>query len=397
MATTSWHWGKAEAVESVDDREDTVIRNGAREEVAHVVAHATLSLVGCSARAAAEDPQPRARWVKVDVTQPLVAGTASESALDRRIAGLTLDAMIAGLEHLALVPHDPEKAEFLVRATGLLLQHPEYSDALVPIATQSGLGLEGRMVVLDVLASVGHDSAQAALRDALDHRALRADELGYNTLVQRLSFVSAPTDESLAWLEREWGKRGAAIGTAAALGSVAGRSFASGREREARPAVEALAHSVEAARDVNRKADLLLALGNVRSPIVAPVLLRESKSKVPEARAAAAFALRGVDLPQAREALVELARDPLPSVALAAYAALDSQALEKPKLEALITDVIEGRVPASAEASVVTYLGKHLNESPFVVDALKAIAGRAENPEVKARAVALLRTTDTAL
>lgn len=308
-ATTAWQWGKAAAVEAVEDREDTVVRNGAREEIARVLAHAKLSLVACSARATANAPQAHARWVRVDVTQPLVAGSASsESALDRRIAGLTLDAMIEGLEHLALVPHDPEKAEFLVRAAGLLIEHPEYSDALVPIATGPGLGLEGRMVVLDVLASVGHDSAQAALRDALDHRALRADALGYNTLVQRLSFVSAPTDESLAWLEREWGQRGAAIGTAAALGAVAGRYVASGRERVARPAVEALTRSVETTRDVNRRADLLLALGNVRSPVVAPVLLRESKSKVAEARAAAAFALRGVDLPQVRDALVELAR-----------------------------------------------------------------------------------------
>lgn len=395
-AATSWRWDGATGVARVEDVETTVLYNGMHEEVGRVDTRATLERVSCSASAGPAVARTSAPWVRLDPTQPLVSGSSTqESALDRRIAGLTFDGMLTGLEHLALVPHDPDKTAFLVRATGLLIQHPEYAAALVPIATRAGLSLEGQMVVLDVLASVGHDSAQAAMRDAFEHRELRRKANEYNALVQRFSFVGSPTEESLEWLEREWAQRGAAIGTAAALGSVAGRFASRGNDALARPAVNALTQSLDATSEPKRRADLLLALGNVRSPLVARAVLREARTKVPEARAAAAFALRGVDLPEARDALVELARDPLPSVALSAYAALDSQTLDRPHFEALLTDIIEGRVPASADATVVTYLAKHINESPFVVDALTAIAGRAESPDVKARAASLLRAKAT--
>jgi hypothetical protein len=391
-ANTSWRWDGESGVARVQDEETTVLHNAANEEVGSVETKATLERLGCVPRSHAAERPPQSRWVRLDVTQPLVSGGSSqESALDRRIAGLTLDAMIAGLEHLALVPRDPEKAEFLVRATGLLIQHPEYSDALVPIATRAGLSLEGRMVVLDVLASVGHDSAQAAMRDALEHPAMRANRDEFNALVQRFSFVSVPTEESLGWLQREWERGGAGIGTAGALGSVAGRFTARGNEALAKAAVTSLTRSLERTDDPKTRSDLIRALGNVRSPSVARTVLKEARAKAPELRAAAAFALRGIDLPEARDTLVELARDPLPSVALSAYAALESQQLTKSQLEALLEDVISGRVPASAEATVVTYLTKHIDESPFVLEALKAIAGRTESPDVKARAASALR------
>jgi hypothetical protein len=91
------------------------------------------------------------------------ASVSDDAALEQRIDGLTAAQLLADLARLGDGGRMPEHTRWLWRATGLLLRDPGLADRLVALVENGQVIGRGRLLIADLLASVGHEQAQAAL------------------------------------------------------------------------------------------------------------------------------------------------------------------------------------------------------------------------------------------
>lgn len=275
----------------------------------------------------------------------VVAEDASDRVLDQRIAGLTAERLLSDLETYRDAPSLPDHNRWFWRATGLLRKQPELCWKLAPLFADAG-NLDARARILNLLVGAGTPQAQEVLRQLISS-ASRERYPGHELLLQRLSLVAAPTEETIRFAEALFrsgspGERGA---DAFVLGAVAGNAFTSGDVERARAAASFLLDELAHADNPAQQSILLEALGNAGIPDALETIARFAISEHPEVRASAAEALRSVPGERSRELLLQLVRDTHPAPQAKALLSLHEKGVGRRDLESLEDLVLSGAVP----------------------------------------------------
>jgi hypothetical protein len=316
-----------------------------------------------------------------------VASAGAEAQLRRnRIGELTPAKVLSALAGLGEGAAIADQTDFFWRAGGLLEAEPALCGVIAEQLLTARIGGRATAFALDLLVSAGTPAAQSALRRVLENGPIRSRG-DYPMLVQRMSLLESPDDDTVAAaarLREQQGTASPAGGAAAyALGAMANRLAAGGRADDARRWTAPLAAELETTDDPVARARLLGALGNAGLADHVELFVRFSDDADPEVRRGAASALRHDDQPDARAALVRLAGDGDAAVQAAALASLRDRALGVDDAGALAAGLGAGLTGAAA-VDAVRLLTPH-GGSPEVAAALAALAAAPTTPpEVRA-------------
>jgi hypothetical protein len=317
----------------------------------------------------------------LSVAQPgEIARSASsdEKLLDQRIAGMTYEELERDLLAKALVGSVADR-DWLLRASGLLKKHPERCMDLVALFEDRRMNDRGRAQLLDLLAGTGTPAAQDAMRAALESREATRSPATYAALLQRVSVVARPTDETLAFVAhaRE-DARDARAKTAAtyALGAAAGNAMRAGDRAAGERYGAVLVAALDASTTGDAKRTNLAALGNLGLDAAVPVVARFARDPDAGVRGAAAWALRKTDSPDARSTLLALARDESADVEARAFEAMGKQPLARDDLAALSRIVVAGETQPSTDSALLTLLAEHSDGGEPVDAMLRTLLAR---------------------
>jgi hypothetical protein len=256
-------------------------------------------------------------------TSALVGADVRAKLLDSRIAGLDLGTLLASVRGTTGMT-EADSSRFLWRATGFLEKHPEASRDLLALYRSPGASAQVRGRVLDLLASVGHAEAQAAMRSALrDPGALAAGGVAERQLYQRLGLLEQPDLETAEMVAahyralRAGGPLEAELTSAYSLGAIAGK-LTRGDDEVARRAASAynaqLAADVRSTRDAAELAHRVAALGNSRLAENVALLTDLAAAESVQVRREVAHALAKAETDSPPPALLELMSDADPVV-----------------------------------------------------------------------------------
>jgi hypothetical protein len=255
-------------------------------------------------------------------TSALVGADVKAKLLDSRIAGLDLETLLANVRSSAGI-RGANDARFLWQATGFLERHPEAARELLALYRSPGASADARARVLDLLASVGHDEAQAAMRAALgDPGALAGGGVAARHLYQRLGLLEHPNPETAEMVAGHYralqssGSLEAELTTAYSLAAIAGK-LARGDD-EARSLAAAynaeLAGGLRSTTDPTELAHRVAALGNARLAENIAVFSDLAQHESPAVRREVAQALGKVETESPPDALLGLMSDADPVV-----------------------------------------------------------------------------------
>ena len=318
--------------------------------------------------------------------EPLQGTVGDEGLVARRDARQARD---MNPELLALTIHRFEHGTrpghtFLVSAGAYLRLHPEALPELLLQFSSVDLTLKGRGLMLDVMAEAGDARAQAAMREALGAPAAHTKG-DYSQLAQRFSFVRRPTAESIDFLaqearrSREAGDLEGAQGPVVALGSSVRRLQERGDLERAHAANAQLRAELDVAKTGTslQKRGVLAALGNAARPENLEAILGFAHDPDSLVRDQVASALRSVDSPLAREALLTLAAEGTTAVTTSALDALRRQTLTTQDWDALARLAREGTTPASSDGTLLALVREHRAEAgPAGREILQALLQR---------------------
>ena len=337
------------------------------------------------------DDSPRLVQGEVQVPGEVqVSEAALRKAMEARAAGLTAADLLAGLATVDAGGALADRNRWLWRASGLLRLQPALADELAARFVEPEMGHAGRALTLDLLVSVGHARAQAAVRRALTEADLSGDPQA-TTLYNRLGFIERPepatVDLVAARLAEATGED--RVAWAYTLGAVAGHEADLARARAlAQPLVEdlAVAETPEARRH------LLRALGNAGQVAQVPVIARHMGDPDPHVRKAVAGALRKCDDPESAALLGTLLVDEDPDVQQAAARALGRRPLDPGHLSGFAEAIEGGRIQETAWPELLDALNRNRQVDPDARRAvLEAMLARPiQHPGLRARLRSLL-------
>lgn len=238
---------------------------------------------------------------------PAVTLSVTKSAEESRLAierkalgGANLTSLLAELARIEkAAPEDHDLTGLFLKFRALVTVQPESSARLGEwLIAADARSLRMRLLT-DALEAAGHAQAQAALVGAI--RARRSDWPALALLIPALATAEVPTAETeRLLLSLAFGGHDANVTAAARLGvgNLAGNLSEHAPARAAH-LVERLLRELRAATSVESRWQLLLALGNAGTVEALPMLSRFLEDPAPELRAAAAWALRWIESPQA--------------------------------------------------------------------------------------------------
>jgi HEAT repeat protein len=319
-------------------------------------------------------PRARAELVSSGLGDVTVSPDALREAREGRIAGLTMERLVQDLFIHGPSEHFPEPGQWMWRATGLLLQHPERCRELVAVFRSPGMTERARGRVLDLLAGTGSPEAQAVLRELVETPESRGAKL-YPLFVQRLSLVEVPTDETIEYLRAKVG-RGDGENTLAAahsLGEAIGKRSRLGGEVDG-GAAALLRAGLAGARSAQERRDWLGALGNAGLERDTALIASHASDGDPAVRAEVAASLRKIRTPDARRVLLGLAADDDPRVQGRALQALARHEIGATELEALRRQVVDGQLAPST--ALMNLLETHRKQPDAVLPVLDAMSAR---------------------
>lgn len=304
----------------------------------------------------------------------------------RRAGDMTLARITDDLRQFGPGGEMPEHSEWAWRAAGRLVLDPSAATALGQLAIDDpSIGHKGRGLVLDLLASVGHPEAQAAMRDVL--AAWRGDAL-HAALLTRAGFVEQPELETVqmvadAWKSAEGIERQSA---ATVLGAAAGHLYRSGETDAALTQVHRLEGALRGGAEGEDRRALVLALGNAGVPEAVETVAAYAGDADPGVRRAVATALRKTPGALAEQALTGLMSDADPQVARTAVKALDRHPITAGHLASLADAVRDGSLGPATHGALVELLVGHADVDADARRALAlAIARRTEDGRLRAR------------
>lgn len=316
--------------------------------------------------------------------------------LTKRVAGLTWAQM-----HDAIIKHDasgvmPHHERWLWRATGLLKLHPELSHKLAKLALDDRLAQPGKLLIMDLLANVGHTQAQEAILTVLNDPEVYGTPayaaLGARTLL--LTTPSLQTAQAFAKHFEDAPTRSTFATSAAILGASIARI-----DPDQRPAfIKTLLSPCARTCDADTRADLLVGLGNAgakQATTLAKAQLQHSKH--PEHTTQAIMALRRVHTTEARKLLFDAIAQP--HTTQAALNALSQHTLTEDEARTLITILKHAPLTQTQQPALLntlTQLGKtHPQLTLNMIDHLRdqnRIKGRTRAALMRLRRkVALIR------
>lgn len=288
----------------------------------------------------------------------------------------------------------PDHNHFLLQATGLLEQQPELCAKLVELFTSPTLNVQGRALLLDLLAGTGTSEAQAALVASLS--AEEAQQGGqYHMLLSRLSLVGRPTVDTVRFAERVYsGTEGDLhVSSAYALGATAGALYRQEKSPEALAAVQRLATELRDARTPTDQAHLLLGLGNAGLPEQTSLIASYGGAESPEVRRAAAKALRKIQTPEAERVLMTLVTDTAAPVQATAMESLGRRTLDAQALVQLRDMALTGGVKVENYHPLVSLVAPYLQTEPAVRDLLEYLLTQdVPDRQIRTRIHGLLET-----
>jgi HEAT repeat protein len=388
----------------IDVRGDARIRINAAGYVEEMTASDTVvarnnDAVALTARSSLQWSAVSSRQVN-DLATPALAAApdprgAASPALERKLresqaAGLTRGQLVAELQRIAAGGDAPAQG-WLPRAAGLLRLEPEAATDIASVVTHDRATTTARAVGLDLLSQVGHEKAQAALIDALEDESVQTDP-SYALLLQRLSFVSTPTSETLAFATQMRRSEDADLRRSAtyAYGALAAGLARSARADEANAIVDALAGELRGGGEVGDQAARLAALGNAGTPEAYEAVVAFADDEEASLRGAAAAALRGAESRAEREVLVGLVGDPAATVQRAAIRSLTERRLAAWEQSRVAGLVQQGRTARPNDGVVVTLLQERVAGTARD-DALRFLLDRAtDRPRLRARIRSIL-------
>ena len=275
-------------------------------------------------------------------------------------------------------------------AFALLRLNPKECEALAHVFEDENVTCETRLVVLDLLAGAGTFEAQVIMRRLLALSVARRDNRMFATFVQRLGIVECPDGPTLRFLmsvyaESRGEPQDVRAACAYALGAAAGQAFASGDRDAAVRASDVLRRDLASAATASEKCSLVTALGNAGITNDVTVIARFTKEPDAPVRAAAALALRKLNVAEARAHLLLLLADGEPKVAQSALAALSEHKLDDEEIERLAQQVNAGGTPLGLDMRILRLivaqrprLTSALGRSGAIENALRLLLGRVE-------------------
>ena len=254
-------------------------------------------------------------------TSARVGPNVRAKLLDNRIAGLDMQTLLSILQKPHAGPNPSDQARFLWRATGLLEKSPEESWQLLRLYPDASPEVRAR--IIDLLASVGHETAQAVMREALgDPDALGKGDVAMHHLYQRLGLLEEPTPETAQMVAehyrrfRSTGELDSEITTAYTLGAiVAGLSQEDDDQRALADAYNnELADGVRRASNPRELAHRVTALGNTRRTDNLGLLSDVARHESPQVRQRVARAVAKAGFSEPPDVLLDLLSDEEPAV-----------------------------------------------------------------------------------
>lgn len=283
---------------------------------------------------------------------------AQANALKARIAGLTGPALVSALDRTGAAGEFADHAQMLARATALLRAEPALVGELAARFRAEGRTDAERTLLLDLLVGAGTPRAQAELRGLLQGPIVRSHPQRH-LWDQRVSFVAAPTPETVRYAEQAFATRTGVDGTTAAyvLGAVADHLGRRGQAEAAAQATAPLLERLGAATDPGETAHLISALGNAGRPALVERIASHAVATQAEVRLAVAKALRKTDVEAARATLVRLSADPTEAVQRRALLSLNRMStLSSNEMHALAASVRGAAVAEGSLAGLVNLM-----------------------------------------
>ncbi|WP_437973275.1 HEAT repeat domain-containing protein [Sorangium sp. So ce295] len=328
--------------------------------------------------------------------EPIVGADTLRELLAQRVDGLTRERLLSDLAQFGNGGVMPAHTRWLWRATGLLEREPTIARDLAKLALEPGATDKARVLIMDLLASAGHEEAQAAMRAVLASPALARSPLRA-PLVQRVSFLEAPTSETAdaVWDAFQDGQRQGyadlAYASAHALAAASGAASANGDAATANALVARLGREIASAETPEARAALLGSLTNARSPEVLAIAEPYTASEDAALREASAEALRRVDTPEAKDLLITLARDTAVEVQSTALAALRDRTLTATDWRDLAAAMSEGRFGSALDGTLLTLATSQAQALPEALELVAQLAARpGTSAAIRARARAIL-------
>jgi HEAT repeat protein len=312
-----------------------------------------------------------------------VSNAALRKSMADRAAGLTPDDLLADLARVDAGAALADKNRWLWRASGLLRLQPGLSEDLADLILDPSTHHAGRALALDLLVSVGHDAAQAALR-----RAFAGGEdwgPGAHTLANRLGFLLKPAPATAALVAQRFataeGEHRTAWGYT--LGAVASHLDAEAAHTLTRPLAAGLA-TAETSTD---RRHFLRALGNAGLEADVALIGPHTRDADPRVRKAAAGALRKCNDSASEALLAGLLTDPDPDVQQSAARALARRELTPDHFAAFTSEIAAGRLHEAAWPELLDALRRQRAVDPAGVEAVLGamLARPITQPRLRAR------------
>jgi HEAT repeat protein len=317
-----------------------------------------------------------------------VSDAALRKAMQERAAGLTTTDLLADLARVGAGGGLADKNRWLWRASALLRLHPELADDLADLILAPETGHDGRALALDLLVSVGHSRAQAAVRRALAGDF--SDDPEAHTLYARLGFIQKPEPATADFVARRFAGTEGEDRTAWAytLGAVADHL----EPAEALALTRPLATELAAAEGPDAQRHLLRALGNAGLEAHVPVVAAYAQAEDARVRKAAVGALRKCTDAQSEALLTERLTDVDVDVQQAAARALARRDLTAEHFATFAEQVRSGQLQEGAWPELLDALRAHQTTDPEGVRALlEAMLERPiTHPRLRARIRSLL-------
>jgi hypothetical protein len=247
-----------------------------------------------------------------------VSAGVEAKLLDNQIAGLDRETLLETIRTYGNGGRLPDEARFLWRATGLLEKHPELAWELLSLYRHPAATTQLQAKVLDLLASTGHEVAQAVMREALGDPAVLAEGgVAVRHLYQRFGLVREPATETAEMVAahyrelRDSGNLEAEVTAAYALGAIAGKLSRGDDEARSLAAIYSaeLARDLHGARDPAELAHRVTALGNARLAENVPVFSALARHESTRVRQRVAHALGRAASETPPPALLDLMSD----------------------------------------------------------------------------------------
>lgn len=353
---------------------DETVRTGrnAGEEAFHQKAEFAIRLLSVKKTTVGMTAEDRlAGLVSTGLGDTSTSAEMGRTLLAQQAGTLTMEKLAEDLFVHGRATELPDAGRWMWQATGFLRLHPERCSELTKVFQESEMNRRGRARVLDLLTAVGTPEAQAVLRTLLETPEAKGTDR-YELLLQRLSLLDAPTEETVEYLRAkvQKGEGDEVLAAAHALGAAIGKRTRTAGGALDEPSASLLRDGLLAAGTKEEKTAWLGTLGNAGLADDVPLLLKYTRDEAPSVRAAAAGSLRKIQTPETEQALLTLSADADKNVRSRALSALRGYTLSPGHLAALEHQVGSGQLTEGDFPALMSVLQRNRHQPDAVLPVL---------------------------